>query len=117
MSCHRQEAATAIAVHKADRTLAATDRKALLAAIKAGLQKRQKDLNPKNKKKLTRCAELPRGSHIALTSSFNGTASPLYFNHVHNLTPVPRRQSLTQLCLGGQDQQDLHWNVRPHLAR
>ena len=62
---------------KEDRSLAAADRKDSVLAITASLKARRKLLNPKSKKKMTRCTSLPRGSHLALTTTFKGsTAQP-----------------------------------------
>lgn len=42
--------------------------------IKKSLLARRKVLNPKKKKKLPRCADLPRGSHIALTTTISSNS-------------------------------------------
>jgi hypothetical protein len=68
----RQEAAITIETHKNNRELNGSERKTLLASITASQKQRRRNLNPQNKKKLTRCTELPRGSHIALTAHFAG---------------------------------------------
>lgn len=66
----RQLAAAALLANKIDRAMNAADRKAANAIIASSLKIRRQALNPRNKKKATRCAELPRGSHIALTAEF-----------------------------------------------
>ncbi len=69
----REDARQAVVSIKADRSLTAASRKQSIAAINANQKSRRKALNPKNKKKMTRCATLPRGSHLALTTTFKGS--------------------------------------------
>ena len=65
----RQTSALAIATHKKDTTLSATQKKDAVKAAARVIQEHRKALNPKNKKKVQRFAGLPRGSHLAMTTN------------------------------------------------
>ena len=69
---HRLDLDTRIELEKLNRDVSAKERKDSIAAMKKEMVLRRKVLNPRSKKKLARFAELPRGSHIALTTKFKG---------------------------------------------
>jgi hypothetical protein len=56
------------------KSITADARKTDAAGIKKSLVARRQVLNPKKKKKLPRCADLPRGSHIALTTTIRSNS-------------------------------------------
>jgi hypothetical protein len=64
------QALEALKISLADKSITAAVRKASMAILKKSMLDRRKILNPRNNKKLPRCAQLPRGSHISLTATF-----------------------------------------------
>lgn len=68
----RQTSANDIRTIKSNKELTSTNKKDALAEIKAQIQARRKAMNPKTKKKMTRFAGLPRGSHLAMTTTVGG---------------------------------------------
>ena len=68
------EALERLRVAHAAKSITADAQKTDAANIKKSLLARRKVLNPKKKKKLSRCADLPRGSHIALTTTIRSNS-------------------------------------------
>jgi len=68
------EALEGLRVAQVAKTITKDARKEAAASIKKSLLARRKVLNPKTKKKLSRCADLPRGSHIALTTTIRSNS-------------------------------------------